>query len=143
MGNVSCPTVSRYFIWTLLLIQLERWARKVSLWIFHSMEAGWSFVTGQNETTNMWWNQDLQAVVHTPRPPASSLYVWYMPWIFPIYSELYILFSHRGNLNYCSLSLFYVCYIRCLCQARVNERTGKQAWWRGVPRPQALFKKTF
>ena len=107
------------------------------------MEAGWCFVTGQNETTNMWWNQDLQVVVHIPR-------LLPLPYMYDTCSEyfLYIqnftfLFSHRGNLNYCSLSMFYVCYIWCLCQARVNEHTGKQAWWKGVPRPQALFKKTF
>ena len=80
MGIVSFPTVSCCFIWTLLLIQLERWARKVSLWIFHSKEAGWCFVTGRNETTYMWWNQDLQVVVQILGPP--SLYVWCTLWIF-------------------------------------------------------------
>ena len=107
------------------------------------MEVGWCFVTGQNETTNTWWNQDLQVVVHIPR-------LLPLPYMYDTCSEYFqyiqnftFLFSHRGNLNYCSLSMFYVCYIRYLCQARVNEHTGKQAWWRGVPRPQALFQKNF
>ena len=100
MESYPCPTVSCYFIW--ILLHSGRWTRKVSLWTFHSKEAGWCFVTGQNDTTNTWWNQDLQVGVQTPKPPTPKCWLSFYKYYLNVWytcSE-YFLYKSFGIQNF-------------------------------------------